>query len=172
MKKSNYTQRKTITIAIVFSLIFLTGTITIPFGQANASPPFNIKDFKITKFGVKNHNPFVVVQGKPGGSKGDVGQDFDLGYIFNTNKGTFGAFSEDPNGPLSSSHFTQKKANGHTCLDKAHAEGHVVINGHTLTIKGVSVDKINKVSTERSIVDFDTGKGVFNCVDKIFDSKP
>jgi ABC-type phosphate/phosphonate transport system ATPase subunit len=73
---------------------------------------------------------------------------------------------------LSSSHFTQKKVNGHTCLDEAHREGHVVINGHTLTIKRVYVDRINKVSTERSIVDFDTGKGVFNCVDKIFDSKP
>jgi hypothetical protein len=76
-----------------------------------------------------------VVQGKPGGSKGDVGQDFELGYIFNTNKGKFGAFSEDPNGPLSSSHFTQKKVNGHTCLDKAYSEGHVVISGHTLTIE-------------------------------------
>ena len=71
-----------------------------------------------------------------------------------------------------SSHCLPYCINGHTCLDKAHAEGHVVINGHTLTIKGVSVDKINKASTERSIVDFDTGKGVFNCVDKIFDSKP
>jgi hypothetical protein len=56
-----------------------------------------------------DHNLFVVVQVKPGGSKGDVGQDFKLGYIFNTNKGKFGAFSEDPNGPLSSSHLTQKR---------------------------------------------------------------
>jgi hypothetical protein len=66
----------------------------------------------------------------------------------------------------------KKKVNGRTCLDKAYSEGHVVISGHTLTIEGINVDKINKVSTERSIVGFDTGKGVFNCVDKIFDSKP
>lgn len=171
MTKSNYTQGKAITIVIISSLLLLTGTIAIPFGQANANPPFNIKDFKIVKFGVKNHNPFVTVQGKPGGSKGDVGQDFELGYVFNTNKGKFGAFSEDPNGSLLSSHFTQKNINGHTCLDKAHREGHVAINGHTLTIKGIHIDKVNKVLTERFIVDFDTGKGVFNCVDKIFDSK-
>jgi hypothetical protein len=170
MKKSNDVHRKASAIAIISSMLLLTG-IMIPFEKANASPPFNIKDFKIVKFGVKNHNPFVLVQGIPGRSKGDVGQDFELGYIFNTDKGKFGAFSEDPHGPLLSSHFTQKNVNGHICLDNAHRAGHVVIDGHTLTIKGIHIDKTNKVSTERSIIDFDTGKGVFNCVDKIFDSK-
>jgi hypothetical protein len=149
----------------------MTGTIFIFEQLVNVNPPFNIKDFKITKFGVKNNNPFVVVQGIPGASKRDIGSDFELGYVFYTDKGIFGAYSGDPSKPFSSTKSTDKKVNGYTCLSTAQKAGKVVVNGHTLTITGIKINKINKVLTGSSIVDFDTGKGVFNCVNKVFDFK-
>lgn len=172
--KSIDTQNKAIVIVIISSILLMTGTI-VPLNQANASPPFNIKDFKIIQFGVKNHNPFVVVPGKAGGSKGDVSADFELGYVFHTNKGKFGAFSDEPGKQLLSSHFTEKKVNGHTCLDKVTSTGHVVTSGHTLTIKGINIEKVNKVLTERVLVGEDLGPdnqghdtGLNTCTDKIF----
>lgn len=164
IEKSNNIQF--ITIAIISSLLLMAGPL-IPLGKVNAQH-FDVKDFKITKFGVKNHNPFVVVQGKAGASRGDESGDNEFGYVFHTNKGLFGAFSAFPNEPYTSSHFTQKNVNGDTCLDKAHKVGHAVISGHKLTITGIHIDKVNKAHTELSFVDSDNG----NCVNKIFSSKP
>jgi hypothetical protein len=77
----------------------------------------------------------------------------------------------DPSKPFSSTKSTDKKVNSYTCLNTVQNAGKVVINGHTLTITGIKVNKINKVLTESFIVDFDTGKGVFNCVDTVYDYK-
>lgn len=134
----------------------------------DSSPRFNVKDFKITSFGVTNHNPFVVVQGKAGGTKGDESGDNEFGYVFYTDKGLFGAFSAFPNQPYTSSHFTQKTVNGNTCLDKAQKVGHVVISGHNLTIIGININKVNRALTELSFTDSDNG----NCINTIYSSKP
>jgi hypothetical protein len=166
MKNANNCQYLLIIMAIGSCLLLITGLI-VPLGQSNAQS-FNIRDFKITKFGVKNHNPFVVVQGKAGGTRGDESGDNEFGYVFHTNKGLFGAFSAFPNEPYTSSHFTQKTINGHTCLDKAQKTGHAVISGHTLTIQGIHIDKVNKALTELSFTDSPNG----NCIDKIYSSKP
>ncbi len=55
MLKSNNTQNKAIIIVIISSILLMT-RITVPLSQANANSPFNIKDFKIIKFGVKIGN--------------------------------------------------------------------------------------------------------------------
>lgn len=78
-------------------------------GNDGFLPNFSKNDFKLVNFGIENHNPFVVVQGIPGRSTGDVEHDYELGYVFYTNKGIFGAWSDDPGRPLLSSHITQKK---------------------------------------------------------------
>lgn len=157
--------KRTMPVTIV-SVLILTSSIIIPFSSTSAQS-FNIKDFKITKFGVKNHNPFVVVQGKAGGSWGDESGDNEFGYVFDTDKGLFGAFSAFPDQPYISSHFTQKNVNGQTCLDKAQTTGHAVISGHNLTIAGISINYIKKVWTQLSFTDTSNG----NCVNKIYNSK-
>jgi hypothetical protein len=136
--------------------------------HANTALGFNTNDFKIITFGVENHNPFVVVQGKAGASRGDESGDNEFGYIFYTDKGLFGAFSAFPNQPYTSSHFTEENINGHICLNKAQKAGHVVTNGHKLIITGIHINKINKVMTKLFFTDSDNG----NCVNKVYSSKP
>jgi hypothetical protein len=108
-----------------------------------------------------------VVQGKAGGTRGDESGDNEFGYVFDTDKGLFGAFSAFPDQPYISSYFTQKNVNGQTCLDKAQTSGHVVISGHKLTITGISINYIKKVWTQLSFTDTSNG----NCVNKIYSSK-
>jgi hypothetical protein len=165
MKRKIKMHKRTTPVAIL-SVLILTSLIIIPFSSASAQS-FNIKNFKITKFGVKNHNPFVVVQGKAGGTRGDESGDNEFGYVFDTDKGLFGAFSAFPDQPYISSYFTQKNVNGQTCLDKAQTSGHVVISGHKLTITGISINYIKKVWTQLSFTDTSNG----NCVNKIYSSK-
>jgi hypothetical protein len=136
--------------------------------NTDTSSHFDMRDFKIKDFGVENNNPFVVVQGKAGGTRGDESGDNEYGYIFDTDKGLFGAFSAFPNQPYTSSHFTQKLVNGHVCLDKAQQVGHVVISGHKLTITGIDINRVNRALTELSFVDSDNG----NCMNTIYSSKP
>ena len=77
------------------AFILITSNI-IPFSNLHAQS-FNENDFKITKFGIKNNNPFVIVQGKAGGTRGDESGDNEYGYMFYTDKGLYGAFSAFPN---------------------------------------------------------------------------
>ena len=167
MKNSNKFQNRLLLAAIIPVSVFILIILTIiPFSYVY-SQSFNIKDFKIIKFGVENHNPFVVVQGKAGGTRGDDSGDNEFGYVFDTDKGLYGAFSAFPNQPYTSSHLTQKNVNGHTCLDKAQRTGHAVISGHKLTITGININNVKKAWTELSFVDTENG----NCVNKIFSSK-
>ena len=165
MKSAINFQNRTI-IAVTVSVLILTSLIIIPFSNTSAQS-FNIKNFKITTFGIKNHNPFVVVQGKAGGTRGDESGDNEFGYVFDTDKGLFGAFSAFPNQPYISSHFTQKNVNGQTCLDKAQTTGHVAISGHKLTITGININNVKKVWTQLSFTDTENG----NCVNKVYSSK-
>lgn len=171
-KKANTVQYKALLIPAISALLLISGTLVSP-GQANAqsvSP-----DFKIKNFGVKNHNPFVIVEGKAGGTKGAINADAIEGYLFHTDKGKVGAFSIDENSPYKSSKFTTKISkggeNGETCINFKNSIGKVVTSGHTLTITGINVNKINKVLT----VDIDTNpdqNGISNCIIKTWDSKP
>ncbi len=145
-----------------------SGSNRSPSNQTNGLSHFDINNFKIITFGVKNHNPFVIVQGNAGGTRGDESGYNELGYIFYTNKGLFGAFSAFPDQLYMSSHFTQKNIKGNACLDKSHTAGHVIINGHKLTISDIDINKVDKVLTELSFVDSDNG----NCINTVYDIKP
>jgi hypothetical protein len=170
IKIGNIFQQKTVIIAIVSSLLLLTGTI-VPLGQAN-SLSFHVNDFKIKKIGVSHHNPFVIVKGKAGGTKSVAGDVAVEAYLIYTNKGKFGAFSNE--GPYKSAKFTTKTSNnginGNTCIDKQMPSGKVVFSGHKLTLKGIHVNKVSKVLT----VDINQNPdqhGNTNCIYKIWSSK-
>ena len=165
MKRKIKIHKRTTPVAML-SVLILTSLIIIPFSSASAQS-ININNFKITKFGVKNHNPFLVVQGKAGGTRGDESGDNEFGYVFDTDKGLFGAFSAFPDQPYISSHFTQKNVKGQTCLDKAQTTGHVVVSGHKLTITGININYIKKVWTQLSFTDTSNG----NCINRIYSSK-
>ncbi|MGN6629996.1 MAG: PKD domain-containing protein, partial [Candidatus Nitrosocosmicus sp.] len=141
----------------------------------NSTLSSSMNDFKITSFGVENHNPFVIVQGQAGGTKGAIGADAIEAYLFYTDKGKFGAFSFDENSPYLSSKFTTKISkggvNGETCVNINEPIGDVATSGHKLTITGINVNKVNNVQT----VDIDTNpdqNGISNCIIKTWDSKP
>lgn len=170
IKKGNSTHQKTIIIAIISCLLLLTLTF-VPLGQAY-SKSFNINDFKIKKIGVSHHNPFVIVKGKAGGTRSAAGAVAVEAYLFYTDKGKFGAFSNE--GPYKSAKFTTKTSdhgiNGNTCIDKHKPAGKVVFSGHKLTLKGIHVHKVKKVLT----VDINQNpdqNGNINCIFKIWSSK-
>jgi hypothetical protein len=165
MQNATKFQNRAITAATV-SVLILASIIIIPYSNTSAQS-FSIKYFKITNFGIKNHNPFVVVQGKAGGTRCDESGDNEFGYVFDTDKGLFGAFSAFPNQPYISSHFTQKNVNGQTCLDKSQTTGHVAISRHKLTIIGINIKNVKKVWTELSFTDTSNG----NCINRIYSSK-
>ncbi len=170
IKKQNTAQFKVIITAILCSMLIMTGTVASR-GEIYAQS-FDIKDFKIKKFGVSHHQPFVIVDGKAGHTKAAIGDRAIEGYLFYTNKGNFGAFSNE--GPYNSSKFTTKTSNGgingDTCIGNQTATGKVVTSGHKLTIKEINVKKINKVLTADINKNPDQNGNV-NCILKIWSSK-
>jgi hypothetical protein len=90
----------TLSIIALASMLVTTGIIVGTANSAFASSEndnssnhgFNIKDFKITTFGIQNHNPFLKVEGTAGGTK-PSNHNTIYGYVFKTDKGIFAVVS-------------------------------------------------------------------------------
>lgn len=171
IKKGKIVNKTTSIMAIVSSiLILLTGTM-ISIDQA-FSQSFHVNDFKIKKFGISHHHPFVIVKGKSGKTKAKIGDVAVEAYLFFTNKGKFGVFSNE--GPYKSFKFMTKKSKigslENICISKLIPKGKINFKGNKLTIKGITVNKIHKVMTVdiNKNPDLNNNK---NCILKIWSSK-
>ncbi|HEY6536240.1 MAG TPA: hypothetical protein VIY08_10685 [Candidatus Nitrosocosmicus sp.] len=171
VKNSKIANKTTSIMAIASSiLLLLTGTM-ISIDHA-FSQSFHINDFKIKKFGVSHHHPFVIVKGKAGKTKAKIGDVAVEAYLFFTNKGKFGAFSNE--GSYKSFKFITTKSKigsiENVCITKQIPKGKLIFKGNKLTINGITVNKINKVMT----VDINKNPDMNNhknCILKIWSSK-
>ena len=179
MRTTTTKWQTTISIIALASLLVTTGLII---GTSNAfaasggdssNHGFNIKDFKITTFGIQNHNPFLKVEGTAGGTK-PSNHNTIYGYVFKTDKGIFavvshfGKDSSEQSGPNDLDYHAHKitldKSN---CVSSLKETGTADLNGNTVKVLDTGANKVNSVLTAKLTVE----NNHHICVDKVFDSQ-
>ncbi len=169
----------TISIIALASMLVTTGLII---GTSNAFAAsggdssnlgFNIKDFKITTFGIQNHNPFLKVEGTAGATK-PSNHNTIYGYVFKTDKGIFavvshfGKDSSEQSGPNDLDYHAHKitldKSN---CVSSLKETGTADLSANTVKVLDTGANKVNSVLTAKLTVKHNHDI----CVDKVFDSQ-
>ena len=132
----------------------------------------NEADFKIKDFGIINGNPWVIVEGKAGGS---IPQNASLiyAYTFVTDNGTFAVMShlyEDTDEVENDTqwHTHRVTLDDKNCLTEINDNGDTQVND-LVKVTNVIVTNVSKVfTTELTLNNADSSI----CVTKVFDSAP
>ena len=134
---------------------------------------FGIKDFKITTFGIQNHNPFLKVEGTAGGTK-PSNHNTIYGYVFKTDKGIFavvshfGKDSNEQSGPNDLEYHAHKiTLDKNNCVSSLKETGTADLSGNTVKVIDTGANKVNSVLTAKLTVNNNHDI----CVDKVFDSQ-
>jgi len=159
--------RASIGVVIWISAIIIVGPISV-LAQIN----LNESDFKIKDFGIINGNPWLIVEGKAGGS---TPQNASLiyAYGFVTDNGTFAVMSH----AFEDTDEVENDTQWHThrvALDAKNCVVNINDNGDTqvndlVKVTNVIVTNVSKVFTAELTLNKDNSS---ICVTKIFDSAP
>ena len=140
----------------------------------NSGHGFDIRDFKITTFGIQNNNnPFLKVEGTAGGTK-PSSHNTIYGYVFKTDKGIFavvshfGKDSSEQSGPNDLDYHAHKiTLDKNNCVSSLKETGTADLSGNTVKVLDTGASKANSVLTARLTVNNNHDI----CVDKVFDSQ-
>ena len=137
-----------------------------------AQNQLNESDFKIKDFGIINGNPWLIVEGKAGGS---IPQNASLiyAYGFVTDNGTFAVMShafEDTDEVENDTqwHTHRVTLDGKNCVANINDNGDTQVND-LVKVTNVIVTNVSKVFTAELTLNKDDPS---ICVTKIFDSAP
>ena len=153
-----------IIIGLSAFLIFQPGV----FAQAN----FNEADFKIADFGIMNGNPWLIVEGKAGGST-PQSANLTYAYAFVTDNGTFAVMShlyEDTDEVENDTqwHAHRLILDDNNCIAEINDNGDAQVTD-LVKVTNVIARNISSVFTaELNQNNVDSP----NCVTKVFDSAP
>jgi hypothetical protein len=161
---------QTISTAIVLVAILTISTV----GTKAFASHFDLSDFQIKKFGIKDKNLFLTVEGKAGGTEAQNHKTI-LAYAFVTNHGIyavtshFGKDTSAQSGPNDIGyHAHLVKLDSNNCITSIthNEEGGVAkLNGHTVKVLDTDATKVNKVLTAKLTINDKI------CISKVFDSK-
>lgn len=164
------TNKYNINLVVITVLVIMIATAGI---ATNAYASLHSKDFKIKIFGIHNHIPFMMVEGKAGGSK-PTDHKTIYGYVFKTNDGIFGVVShfgkdsKHQSGPNDTRYHAHKVTlNKNNCITSLKDEGNPRFGGHTVKLLDTHASKVNSVLT----VKLTDSSSHHICVTKVFDSK-
>ena len=140
----------------------------------DSSHGFDIKDFKITTFGIQNNNnPFLKVEGTAGGTE-PSSHNTIYGYVFKTDKGIFavvshfGKDSSEQSGPNDLDYHAHKiTLDKNNCVSSLKETGTADLSGNTVKVLDTGANKVNSVLTAKLTVN----NNHEICVDKVFDSQ-
>ena len=159
--------RASIGVVIWISAIIIVGPISV-LAQIN----LNESDFKIKDFGIINGNPWLIVEGKAGGS---TPQNASLiyAYGFVTDNGTFAVMShafEDTDEVENDTqwHTHRVTLDAKNCVVNINDNGDTQVND-LVKVTNVIVTNVSKVFTAELTLNKDNSS---ICVTKIFDSAP
>lgn len=154
--------------------VFIWLSAIIIFGPTSvlAQNNLNEADFKIKDFGIINGNPWVIVEGKAGGS---IPQNASLiyAYTFVTDNGTFAVMShlyEDTDEVENDTqwHTHRVTLDDKNCVTEINDNGDTQVN-NLVKVTNVIVTNVSKVfTTELTLNNADSSI----CVTKVFDSAP
>jgi hypothetical protein len=168
----------TLSILALASMLVTTGLIigtsnAFAASGDNSNNDFNIKDFKITTFGIQNHNPFLKVEGTAGGTQ-PSSHNTIYGYVFKTDKGIFavvshfGKDSSEQSGPNDLDYHAHKiTLDKNNCVSSLKETGTADLTGNTVKVLDTGANKVNSVLTAKLTVNNNHDI----CVDKVFDSR-
>lgn len=153
-------------------IVWLIATLMVVPGNVIAQNSINEADFKIKDFGIINGNPWMIVEGKAGGS---TPQNASLvyAYVFVTDNGTFAVMSHSYEDTDEVENDTQWHTHRVT-LDDNNCTASINDNGDTevsnvIKVTNVIVTNVSKVFTaEFTHNNTDSS----SCVNKVFDSAP
>ena len=159
--------KASIGVIIGLSAILIVGPSSV-FAQNN----FNEADFKIKDFGIINGNPWLIVEGKAGGS---TPQNASLiyAYTFVTDNGTFAVMShlfEDTDEVENDTqwHTHRVTLDDKNCVVETNDNGDTEVSD-LVKVTNVITRNVSKVITaELTLNDADSSI----CVTKVFDSAP
>jgi len=135
-------------VHIISSMLFLCALTSFAYGMK-----LNEKDYAITSFGIKDGNPFIIVQGTAGGSydpsMGDEGYE---AYVFDTDKGIFQITVAEgsSNKPYcSADHILAKEIKLNECLLTEGTHGKPQFDNNTVAFidHNQNFTKVNKAYT-------------------------
>lgn len=154
--------------------VFIWLSAIIIFGPTSvlAQNNLNEADFKIKDFGIINGNPWLIVEGKAGGS---IPQNASLiyAYSFVTDNGTFAVMShlyEDTDEVENDTqwHTHRVTLDDKNCVTEINDNGDTQVND-LVKVTNVIVTNVSKVfTTELTLNNADSSI----CVTKVFDSAP
>jgi hypothetical protein len=158
--------------ALIGLIVWLIAMLMVVPGNVNAQNSLNEADFKIKDFGIINGNPWIIVEGKAGGS---IPQNASTiyAYTFVTDNGTFSVMSHLYEDTDEVENDTQWHTHRLT-LDDKNCVTDINDNGDTeisdlVKVTNVIVTNVSKVFTaELALNNTDSS----TCVTKVFDSAP
>jgi hypothetical protein len=158
--------------ATIGVIIGLSAILILETGSVFAQNNFNEADFRIKDFGIINGNPWVIVEGKAGGS---IPQNASItyAYTFVTDNGSFAVMSHLYEDTDEVENDTQWHAHRIT-LDDKNCIAEINDNGDAQVTDLVKVTNViarnvsNVFTAELTLNDTDSSI----CVTKVFDSAP
>jgi len=158
--------------ASIAAIIWLNAILIVGPSSIFAQNVLNETDFKIKDFGIINGNPWIIVEGKAGGS---IPQNASLiyAYVFVTDNGTFTVMSH----VYEDTDEVENDTQWHThrvILDDKNCVTNINDNGDTqvsnlVKVTNIIVTNVSKVFTaEFTLNKVDSSI----CVTKVFDSAP
>lgn len=157
--------------ALIGVVIWISAILIVGPTNVLAQNNLNESDFKIKDFGIINGNPWVIVEGKAGGS---TPQNASLiyAYGFVTDNGTFAVMShvfEDTDEVENDTqwHTHRVTLDGENCVANINDNGDTRVND-LVKVTNVIVTNVSKVFTAELTHKDDSSI----CVTKIFDSAP
>jgi hypothetical protein len=153
-------------------IVWLVAILMLVPYNVTAQNSINEADFKIKDFGIINGNPWIIVEGKAGGS---TPQNASLvyAYVFVTDNGTFAVMShsyEDTDEVENDTqwHTHRLVLDNNNCIASINDNGDTEVS-NVIKVTNVIVTNVSKVFTAEfthSNTDSST------CINKLFDSAP
>jgi hypothetical protein len=154
-------------VIIGLSAILFAGPSSV-FAQNN----FNEADFKITDFGIINGNPWLIVEGKAGGSTPQNASNI-YAYTFVTDNGTFAVMShlyEDTDEVENDTqwHTHRVTLDDKNCVSEINDNGDTEVSDLVKVTNVITRNVSNVFTAELTLNNADSSI----CVTKVFDSAP
>jgi len=166
MIKGNVVAISCLLVSTVVIVIFLFGNTSIVNNKANAAnsqTKFNKEDFTIKEFGIGDDgNPYLTVEGKPGGTMPDK-KDTGYAYLFFTDNGIYAVSSDWMYTKWHTHKLTLDERNCVESMNMNGGEGAYI--GDDIKVTKTGATKVDKVMTVEFIIDSNSV-----CANKIFDT--
>jgi len=160
-------------LSIGVAIILLSVTLIVVSTGVWAQNNFNEADFMIKDFGIINGNPWIIVNGKAGGS---TPQNASLVYAYGfvTDNGTFAVMShayEDTDEVENDTQWHTHRINldNKNCISGINDNGDTEVNKDLVKVTNVIIRNVSKVFTAELVLN-NTDSSI--CVTKVFDSAP